>query len=153
MLAALNLASQAESAGEVPVGAIVVCNGEVIGQGFNQPISSNDCSAHAEIVALRQACLAQDNYRLSDCDMYVTLEPCAMCAGAIVHARIRNLYFATPDPKTGACGTVIDLVSNNTTGHRVQVKSGIHADQARVQIQSFFKKRRQEKKRQDTKHD
>ena len=148
MQAALAQAELARQAGEVPVGAVVVCDGEVIGRGFNQPIGSNDCSAHAEINALREACANQQNYRLSDCDLYVTLEPCAMCAGAIVHARIRHLYFAASDPKTGACGSIVDLVSANPTGHRVEVSSGVMADVAREQIQAFFKQRRADKKRE-----
>ena len=148
MQAAIDLAHEAESQGEVPVGAVVVCNDEIIGRGHNQPISRVDCSAHAEIIALRDACESQNNYRLSDCDIYVTLEPCAMCAGAIVHARIRKLYFAASDPKTGACGSVIDLVSNNPTGHRVDVSGGLLAEQSKSLIQSFFKRRRADKKNQ-----
>lgn len=146
MQAALEQAELARQAGEVPVGAVVVCAGEIIGRGFNQPIGSSDCTAHAEINALREACAQQQNYRLSDCDLYVSLEPCAMCAGAIVHARIRHLYYAASDPKTGACGSVVDLVSANQTGHRVCVTSGVMADLARTQIQTFFKQRRAEKK-------
>lgn len=146
MQAAFDLAVEAEINGEVPVGAVVVCDGEIIGRGFNQPISSNDCSAHAEIMALREACQTQANYRLTDCDIYVTLEPCAMCAGAIVHGRIRRIFYATPDPKTGACGSTVDLVSNNATGHRVEVVSGILAKQSQALIQAFFKRRRAEKK-------
>ena len=148
MQAALAQAELARQAGEVPVGAVVVCDGEIIGRGYNQPIGSNDCTAHAEINALREACAKQQNYRLSDCDLYVTLEPCAMCAGAIVHARIRHIYFAASDPKTGACGSLIDLVTSNPTGHRVVVSAGIMAEVAREQIQTFFKHRRAEKKRQ-----
>ena len=147
MQAALDLAIEAESHGEVPVGAVVVCDGEIIGRGFNQPISTTDCSAHAEIMALRDACQAQDNYRLSNCDIYVTLEPCAMCAGAIVHGRIRRIFYAASDPKTGACGSIVDLVSNNPTGHRVEVVSGILAEKSQALIQAFFKRRRAEKKR------
>ena len=148
MQRALELAQQAETAGEVPIGAVVVCNGEIIGEGFNQSISTTDTTAHAEIMAIRQACETQDNYRLTDCDMYVSLEPCAMCAGAIVHARIRNLHFAASDPKTGACGSVVDVVSQNPTGHRVSVTSGEMAEESQALIQDFFKRRRAEKKQE-----
>jgi len=149
MQAALDLARQAESVGEVPVGAVVVCNGEIIGRGFNQPISSVDCSAHAEMMAIREACQNQNNYRLTDCDIYVSLEPCAMCAGAIVHGRIRHIYYAASDPKTGACGSIVDLVTANPTGHRVAVTGGILAEQSQSIIQSFFQRRRAEKKNKD----
>ena len=145
---ALDLARKAESQGEVPVGAVVVCNEQVIGKGYNQPIGSNDCTAHAEIVALREACESQNNYRLNDCDIYVTLEPCAMCAGAIVHARVNRIIYAASDPKTGACGSVVDLVSSNPTGHRVEVIGGIEEQVSKELIQSFFKLRRAEKKQQ-----
>jgi tRNA(adenine34) deaminase len=147
---ALALADEAEHQGEVPVGAVIVHQGRIVGSGFNQPISATDCTAHAEIIALRAACEEQNNYRLSDCDMYVTLEPCAMCAGAIVHARIRRLIFAASDPKTGACGSVFDVVSNNPTGHRVEITAGVEAEAATAKIQDFFKRRRAEKKQQKT---
>ena len=126
MQEALQLARHAESVGEVPVGAVVVCDGEIIGRGYNQPIKSNDSTAHAEIVAIREACQQQKNYRLSDCDIYVTLEPCSMCAGAIVHARLNRIIYAASDPKTGACGSIVDLVSSNPNGHRVEVIAGIN---------------------------
>ena len=148
MQRALELAKEAEARGEVPVGAVIVHKGEIIGEGFNQPISNNDPTAHAEIMALRQACDKQNNYRLSDCDMYVTLEPCAMCAGAIVHARIGQLHYAASDPKTGACGSIVDLVSNNPTGHRVVVNSGIMASESQQLIQNFFRRRREQKKQE-----
>ena len=146
---ALALARMAEETGEVPVGAVVVSgSGEIIGRGYNRPIQSDDCTAHAEMEAIRQACQHQSNYRLTDCDIYVSLEPCAMCAGAIVHARIKKLYFAAFDQKTGACGSVFDVVSNNPTGHKVDIAAGILADESRELIQSFFKRRRKEKKQQ-----
>ena len=148
MQRALELAQLAQSKGEVPVGAVVVYEGNIIGEGYNQPISAIDTTAHAEIMAIRQACQARGNYRLVDCDMFVSLEPCAMCAGAIVHARIKNLHFAASDPKTGACGTVVDLVSQNPTGHRVKVLSGLFAEQAQNMLQLFFKARREQKKRE-----
>src|SRR5271154_6698543 len=109
MREALALAGEAAGAGEVPVGAVVVRDGLVIGRGFNRPISSNDPSAHAEIVALREAATAEGNYRLPGCELYVTLEPCAMCVGAMVHARIARVVFGAHDPKTGACGSIADL--------------------------------------------
>jgi tRNA(adenine34) deaminase len=106
---ALELAGAAAAAGEVPVGAVVVKDGEVIGRGYNRPISSSDPTAHAEIVALREAAAKLGNYRLPGCDLYVTLEPCAMCVGAMVHARIAHVVYGARDPKTGACGSIVDL--------------------------------------------
>jgi len=146
MLRAIELAKYAQSQGEVPVGAVIVCDGKIIGEGYNQPIQAHDATAHAELKAIREASKAQNNYRLSDCTLYVTLEPCAMCAGAIVHSRVEHLIFALSDEKTGACGTVTDLVSANPTGHKVKVSSGLMANESKSLIQGFFKQRRLEKK-------
>lgn len=148
MQRALELAEQADEMGEVPVGAVIVYKGDIIGEGYNQPIATRDTTAHAEIMAIRQACKNQRNYRLTDCDMYVSLEPCAMCAGAIVHARIKQLTFAASDPKTGACGSVIDLVSNNPTGHRVEIQPSLMSKESQQLIQEFFKRRREQKKQE-----
>src|SRR5574338_1495394 len=109
MALALEQAREAGAAGEVPVGALVVCDGQVVGRGFNQPILRSDPTAHAEVMALRDASAAFGNYRLPGCTLYVTLEPCAMCAGAIMHARVARLVYGASDPKTGACGSIVDL--------------------------------------------
>jgi len=148
MARALELAEQAQTHGEVPVGAVLVSDGIIIGEGYNQPITKHDATAHAEVMAIRAACKAQNNYRLSNTTLYVTLEPCAMCAGAIVHSRVEHLVFALSDEKTGSCGTVIDLVSANPTGHRVKVSSGLMANESKSLIQGFFKQRRLEKKQE-----
>lgn len=142
MLEALKLASTAQAAGEVPVGAIVVKNGVIIGRGYNQPISGRDPTAHAEIVALRDAAKTLGNYRLSDCELYVTLEPCIMCAGAIMHARIARVVYGAPDPKTGACGSVVDLFAESRLNHHTVVTGGILADDAAQLLQDFFAARR-----------
>src|SRR6202521_5350586 len=114
---ALREAQRALALGEIPVGAVVVSEDRIVGRGCNRPVSSNDPTAHAEILALREAGTALGNYRLPDCDLYVTVEPCAMCAGAITHARIRRLIFGARDPKTGACGSVIDLFAERRANH------------------------------------
>lgn len=142
MREALALAAHAASAGEVPVGAVVVRDGKVVGRGFNRPISSSDPTAHAEIVALREAALAAGNYRLTGCDLYVTLEPCAMCAGAIQHARIARLVYGAADSKTGACGSVIDLFAEARLNHHASVTGGVLADQSAALLQGFFACRR-----------
>jgi tRNA(adenine34) deaminase len=142
MRAALALAEQARNAGEVPVGAVVVRDGSVIGRGFNSPISRHDPSAHAEILALRAAALASGNYRLSGCTLYVTLEPCAMCSGAIMHARIRRLVYGAPDPKTGACGSVLNLFAEDSVNHHTVVAGGMLAEECGRLLKSFFKDRR-----------
>lgn len=142
MLEALELASTAQAAGEVPVGAIVVKNGVIIGRGYNQPISGRDPTAHAEIVALRDAAKTLGNYRLSDCELYVTLEPCIMCAGAIMHARIARVVYGAPDPKTGACGSVVDLFAESRLNHHTAVTGGILADDAAQLLHDFFAARR-----------
>lgn len=142
MQLALDLAAQAAAAGEVPVGAVVVHQGQVVGRGYNQPISGTDPSAHAEIMALRDAGRALGNYRLADCDLYVTLEPCVMCSGAIMHARIRRVVFGASDPKTGACGSVVDLFAENRLNHHATVTSGVRASDAVALLQNFFASRR-----------
>jgi tRNA(adenine34) deaminase len=142
MREALQLAVRAAVQGEVPVGALVVKDGQVIGRGYNAPIVSNDPSAHAEIRALRDAARALGNYRLGDCTLYVTLEPCAMCAGAIMHARIARLVYGAADPKTGACGSVIDLFAENRLNHHTDVTGGVLAAEAGKQLSDFFAARR-----------
>jgi tRNA(adenine34) deaminase len=142
MQRALELASKAEAEGEVPVGAVIVLDGEIIGEGWNQPISGQDATAHAEIMALRQACEKQQNYRLPGADIYVTLEPCVMCAGALVHARIRRLIYATSEPKTGAAGSCVDIFSLPNLNHRVQSESGLLAEQSSELLRQFFRARR-----------
>ena len=143
MAHALEQASLARQAGEVPVGAIVVKGSEIIGRGFNCPITSNDPTAHAEVMALRAASAAQNNYRLTDCALFVTLEPCAMCAGAIMHARIARLVFGAADPKTGACGSAVNLFANRLLNHHTEVVGGIAADQSGAMLSQFFSTRRQ----------
>ena len=142
---ALLLAKRAEQQDEVPVGAVIVLNDQIIGEGWNQPVSSNDPTAHAEIMALREAGKKIGNYRLLNASMYVTLEPCAMCASAIVHARLTKLVYAVEDPKTGACGSVFNLLQTDELNHRVEVERGILADECQSLIQTFFKKKRMKK--------
>lgn len=142
MRAALELAAQAEEAGEVPVGAVVVRNGVIIGRGYNCPISAADPTAHAEVMALRNAAKNVGNYRLADCTLYVTLEPCAMCVGAIFHARIARLVYGAVDLKTGACGSVIDLPAEMRLNHHMQVTGNILAEEGAGKLKLFFGKRR-----------
>src|SRR5438309_10371081 len=142
MRESLRLAVRAAERGEVPVGALVVKDGKVIGRGYNAPISAKDPSAHAEIRALRDASRALGNYRLESCSLYVTLEPCAMCAGAIMHARIARLVYGAADPKTGACGSVVDLFSEEKLNHHTTVTSGVLADDAGRLLSEFFSTRR-----------
>ena len=142
MTRALELARQARDRGEVPVGAIVVHEGAVIGEGFNQPISLADPSAHAEMQAIRMAARRLDNYRLLDATVYVTLEPCAMCAGAMVHARIKRLVYGAADPKTGATGSVFNLVQTERLNHRLEVEGGVMKKECGELLKDFFRKRR-----------
>ena len=142
MRAALGEAAAAARAGEVPVGAIVVAGGAIVGRGSNAPISNHDPSAHAEIAALRDAAARLGNYRLPDCDLYVTLEPCAMCAGAIIQARIRRLVYGAPDPKTGACGSVVDLFADPRLNHHTTVTAGVLAGECGALLKAFFAERR-----------
>ncbi len=146
MQRALQLAKDAAQAGEVPVGAVVYSNdGKIIGEGHNQTIHQNDMTAHAEIVAMRQAATALANYRLSSYHIAVSLEPCTMCIGAILHARLASLIFAATDPKTGACGSVLHIPDNPILNHQTQIKSGLFADQSTALLHDFFNKKRQTK--------
>ncbi|MFM2399677.1 MAG: hypothetical protein RL341_1834 [Pseudomonadota bacterium] len=138
---ALDQARNAWVVGEVPVGAVVVQDGKVIATGFNQPITSNDPTAHAEIVALRQAAEQLGNYRLPDCELYVTLEPCAMCATALIHARFKRVVFGAPDPKTGACGGNVD-VTKASFNHQTTFEGGVLADECGQMLKEFFAERR-----------
>jgi tRNA(adenine34) deaminase len=142
MREALALAHAAQDRGEVPVGAVVVRDGAIVGRGGNAPIAANDPTAHAEIAALRSAAAALGNYRLPDCDLYVTLEPCAMCAGAIMHARVRRLVFGARDPKTGACGSVIDLFAEARLNHHTRVTGELLATECGALLSAFFAARR-----------
>jgi len=143
MAHALALARGAGERGEVPVGAIVVCGDAIVGRGGNAPIAGNDPTAHAEIAALREAAAKLRNYRLPGCALYVTLEPCAMCAGAIIHARLARLVFGARDPKTGACGSVIDLFGEPRLNHHTRVTSGVAAEECGGLLTQFFAARRQ----------
>jgi tRNA(adenine34) deaminase len=144
MAQALALARAAQVRGEVPVGAIVVSEGAIVGRGGNAPIAGNDPTAHAEIAALREAASALGNYRLPGCELYVTIEPCAMCAGAILHARIRRLVFGAPDPKTGACGSVVDLFAEPRLNHHTTVTGGVAAEACAALLSDFFASRRRD---------
>jgi tRNA(adenine34) deaminase len=142
MREALALAGRAAAAGEVPVGAVVVKEGVIIGRGYNRPISSADPTAHAEIVALRGAAAHLGNYRLPGCELYVTLEPCAMCVGAMLHARLERVVFGAADPKTGACGSVVDLPSVAAINHHCRFEGGVVAEECATLLRSFFAGRR-----------
>jgi len=139
---ALTEARKAEQAEEVPVGAIIVLEDAVIGSGFNQPISTNDPTAHAEIVALRKAAESVGNYRLSGAVMYCTVEPCMMCAGAMIHARIARLVFGAPDPKAGSAGSIYNVLTDPRLNHRVEVVSGVREEQCAALLRDFFARRR-----------
>lgn len=140
---ALELAQEAQRAGEVPVGAVVVKADAIVGRGYNRPISAHDPTAHAEIVALRDAAARLGNYRLGDCALFVTLEPCAMCAGAMLHARLARVVYGARDPKTGACGSIIDLFAESRLNHHTARVGGVLAESAAALLQSFFYERRQ----------
>jgi tRNA(adenine34) deaminase len=142
MREALRLADEALRLGEVPVGAVVVKDNQIIGRGFNQPISVCDPTAHAEIVALRDAAINLHNYRLIDCDLYVTIEPCAMCAGAIVHSRVRKVYFGATEPKAGAVVSTQQFFGSPQLNHRVEQEAGILESECRDVVQNFFKNKR-----------
>ncbi len=142
MLAALEQARNAQLIGEVPVGAVVVRDGQIIGTGFNQPIGSHDPTSHAEIIALRQAALGSRNYRLPDCDLYVTLEPCAMCVGAMLHARLRRVVFGAFDRKTGAGGSVLNLFNEGAINHHTEAVGGVMAAESVTVLRAFFEERR-----------
>jgi tRNA(adenine34) deaminase len=139
---ALRLAHLAELAGEVPVGAVVLYEGRIVGRGWNQVVTLSDPCAHAEIQALRDAARSQGNYRLSGCELYVTLEPCAMCAGAIVHARISRLAFGARDPKAGAVGSIMQVINHPRLNHHVEVTEGVLAGRCMDILQEFFRGRR-----------
>ncbi len=143
MREALLLAQQAEGLGEVPVGAVVAKDGVVIGRGYNQPVSAHDPTAHAEVVAMRDAAARIGNYRLVGCELYVTLEPCVMCAGAIMHARVGRVVYGAADPKTGACGSVIDLFAETKLNHHATVVRGVLAEECGARLTAFFSQRRQ----------
>lgn len=142
MRLALDAAAQAKAAGEVPVGAVIVKDGEVIATGFNQPIGCHDPTRHAEIAALRAAADALGNYRLPGCTLYVTLEPCAMCAGAMMHARLARVVYGAADPKTGACGSVVNLFAEERLNHHAALAGGVLADECGTMLSSFFAERR-----------
>lgn len=146
MASALEEARLAEAAGEVPVGAVVVWNNQIIARGHNLPIRSVDPSAHAEMQALRAAAKVLDNYRLPECELYVTLEPCAMCSGAMLHARVRHVVFGATDPKTGAAGSVVDLFAQATLNHQTEVTRGVMADECGQLLRDFFGARRRAQK-------
>ncbi len=142
MRRALELAGRAADCGEVPVGAVVVLDGRIVGEGTNRPIASSDPTSHAEIEALRDAAKRLGNYRLPGCVLYVTLEPCLMCSGAIQHARISRLVYGASDPKTGACGSVIDVFSESRLNHHATVSGGVLADECGEILKGFFARRR-----------
>ena len=142
MRRALDLARHAQEAGEVPVGALVVLDGEIIGEAWNQPIVAHDPTAHAEIMALRAAAVRARNYRLPGATLYVTLEPCAMCAGAMVHARIARVVYGAADPKTGAAGSVFNLLETTELNHRAQVTRGVLAQECGKMLRDFFQAKR-----------
>ena len=150
MRLALDQALNAATVGEVPVGAVIVRDGQVIATGFNHPIGSADPTAHAEVRALRAAAEAAGNYRLPDCDLYVTLEPCAMCAGAILQARIRRLFFGAPDPKTGVCGSVINLMGDHRLNHQTVVAGGLLEQDCGRHLRDFFAERRAQRRAKRT---
>ncbi len=146
MRAALELARRAEAADEVPVGAVVVLDGEIIGRGYNSPISRHDPSAHAEMIALRDAAQHIGNYRLVGCELFVTLEPCLMCAGAIMHARIGRLVYGASDAKTGACGSIMNPFAELRLNHHADVVGGVLAEECGLMLSRFFALRRAEQK-------
>lgn len=143
MRQALDQARNAWTLGEVPVGAVIVKDGQVIATGFNQPIGTHDPTAHAEIMALRAAAAVFGNYRLPGCELFVTLEPCAMCSGAMMHARLARVVFGAPDPKTGACGSIVNLFQQEKLNHHTEVTGGVLAEECGSLLKEFFAARRQ----------
>jgi tRNA(adenine34) deaminase len=139
---ALRCAQRALEAGEVPVGAVVVCDGRIVGRGWNRNITDSDPTAHAEVIALREAGTAVGNHRLEECELFVTIEPCAMCAGALVHARIRRLVYGADDPKAGAVDSVMAVLNHPQLNHKIEVRSGVLAGRSAEVLQSFFRNRR-----------
>ncbi|HWW03855.1 tRNA adenosine(34) deaminase TadA [Collimonas sp.] len=148
MQQAISQARNAWALGEVPVGALVVKDGQIIATGFNQPIGNHDPTAHAEIMALRAAATILGNYRLPGCEMYVTLEPCAMCAGAMMHARLTRVIYGASDPKTGACGSVLNLFEQEKLNHHTEVTAGVLAEECGTLLKEFFAERRQAQQKQ-----
>lgn len=144
MQKALAQAREAEAAGEVPVGAVLVCNNELVSQAWNRPISTSDPCAHAEILAIRAAAARLNNYRLPECTLYVTLEPCTMCAGAIIQARLQRVVYGATDPKTGAAGSVFEILGTRKLNHYVEVEGGVLANECGSLLSDFFKQRRSE---------
>ncbi|EGQ9833766.1 tRNA adenosine(34) deaminase TadA [Vibrio cholerae] len=144
MRRAIALAAQAEAQGEVPVGAVLVRDGEIIAEGWNGSITNHDATAHAEIEVIRKAGKAMSNYRLLDTTLYVTLEPCPMCAGALLHSRVKRIVYGAPDLKAGAAGTVMDLFSSQAAYHYATVEKGLLEEECRAQLQAFFQRRRKE---------
>lgn len=142
MRQALELAKQAKGEGEVPVGAVLTLNDLPIATAYNQSITHQDPTAHAEIIVLREAAKILKNYRLVNTVLYVTLEPCAMCAGALIHARVKRLIYATADPRTGACGSIFNLINHQALNHQIQYESGLLAEESKLLLQQFFQKRR-----------
>ena len=142
MLHALKLAARSRKEGEVPVGAVIIKNNELIAEGWNQPIDKHDATAHAEIMAIRAAGITLKNYRLPDTTLYVTLEPCTMCAGAIIHARIANVVFGAPDPRTGSAGSAVNVFTGEYHNHRVNVKGGVLSEKCGIILKDFFRERR-----------
>jgi tRNA(adenine34) deaminase len=142
MRRALGLARRAQEAGEVPVGAVVVHEGRIVGEGWNHPISSADATSHAETEAIRAACKTLNNYRIPGSTLYVTLEPCVMCSGAIIHSRIGRVVYGASDPKTGACGSVVDLFAEPRLNHHATVDAGVLANESSAMLKSFFAGRR-----------
>jgi tRNA(adenine34) deaminase len=142
MAEALVCARRALEAGDVPVGAVVVCEGNIVGRGWNRNVGDNDPTAHAEIVALRAAGQTLGNYRLGDCELFATIEPCAMCAGALIHARIRRLVYGADDPKAGAVHSVLGVINHSSLNHKMEVRGGVLAGRSAEILQEFFRKRR-----------
>ena len=139
---ALRCAQRAREAGEVPVGAVVVADGRIVGRGWNRILTDSDPTAHAEIIALREAGATVGNHRLGDCELFATIEPCAMCAGALVHARIRRLVYGADDPKAGAVRSVVQVLNHPQMNHRIEVRGGVLAGRCAELLQDFFRKRR-----------
>ena len=143
---ALDLARLAATLDEVPVGAVVVKQGRIIGEGYNQSITNGDPTAHAEIVAMRNACVVMGNYRLTDCDLYVTVEPCTMCVGAMVHARIKRIFFGTPEPRAGALQSHLQLLQQSPYNHSIEFQGGLLADECSALMSNFFRSKRKKSK-------
>lgn len=142
MQEALRSAQRALAAGEVPIGAVVVCGGKIVGRGHNRNIIDHDPTAHAEILALREAGAALGNHRLGDCELFVTIEPCAMCAGAMIHARLKRVIYGAADPKAGAAGSVIQVLNHPSLNHSMEVQQGVLAGRCAELLQTFFRQRR-----------